>query len=259
MRRSRRVGAARGERIRVAREPRERRGHRLIDVGVTTTGAGNAAARTAMRADGDADGAIDTDESADSDDDDGSGACSGGARGGVHEHASASACAATSRIHSKSWRVAGIFLITLIRMAISPRSLSKLSEGLVCACARESRSLSARALAQGCARARGRVHACKRGGSSRSLARLHSVACSSLLCAYSRARHISAPRTRLVRSCAPAQVCSGSFRSARAWLRALLSRVLASARAHAAFACIGARLGAFARAHSLALGCFVHA
>ena len=32
-----------------------------------------------------------------------------------------------------------------------------------------------------------------------------------------------------------------------------------SARAHAAFACIGARLGAFARAHSLALGCFVHA
>ena len=75
-----------------------------------------------MRADGDADGTIDTDESADSDDDDGSGACSGGARGGVHEHASASACAATSRIHSiswnsKSWRVAGIFLITLIRMA----------------------------------------------------------------------------------------------------------------------------------------------
>ena len=100
MRRSRRVGAARGERIRVAREPRERRGRRLVDVGVTTTGAGNAAARTAMRADGDADGAIDTDESADSDDDDGSGACSGGARGGVHEHASASACAATSRIHS---------------------------------------------------------------------------------------------------------------------------------------------------------------
>ena len=100
MRRSRRVGAARGERIRVARKPRERRGRRLVDVGVTTTGAGNAAARTAMRADGDADGAIDTDESADSDDDDGSGACSGGARGGVHEHASASACAATSRIHS---------------------------------------------------------------------------------------------------------------------------------------------------------------
>ena len=136
MRRSRRVGAARGERIRVAREPRERRGRRLVDVGVTTTGAGNAAARTAMRADGDADGAIDTDESADSDDDDGSGACSGGARGGVHEHASASACAATSRIHSKSWRVAGIFLITLIRwreIAERSRDRSQSSQRVLCA------------------------------------------------------------------------------------------------------------------------------